>query len=201
MILASHSPRRIELMAELGLEARSVSPDVDESRLPGEAPQALVTRLAEAKAASVLARGAATGGEAVVAADTVVALGDEVLGKPADDEDAARMLRMLSGRTHEVSTGVCVMVADEADGRHAARMRSFCETTRVAFYPLEDDEIAAYVDTGEPKDKAGAYGIQGEGRLLVRGIEGDYLTVVGLPVARLWRELREMGIVGLVPSR
>lgn len=193
MIVASHSPRRIELVAELGFLARSVSPDIDESARAHESPEQLVERLACAKAAAVLERGVASPDEPVIAADTIVALGDEVLGKPADDADAARMLHALSGREHRVSSGVCVLVAGP-DGTSAAVERSFVETTRVRFYPLTDDEIAAYVATGEPADKAGAYGIQGKGRLLVESIDGDYFNVVGLPVARLWRVLRALGI-------
>jgi septum formation protein len=193
VILASHSPRRIELVAELGFDARSVSPDIDESAHDGESPERLVERLARAKASAVLERGVASPGEPIIAADTVVALGDEVLGKPADEADATRMLHELSGRRHRVSSGVCVLVAGPK-GAPAAEERSFVETTQVRFYPLSDEEIAAYVATGEPADKAGAYGIQGRGRLLVEGIDGDYFNVVGLPVAHLWRVLRAMGI-------
>lgn len=193
MILASRSPRRIELMSELGFSARPVAPDIDESMQAGESPEQLVERLAHAKAHAILDRGIASAGEPIIAADTVVALDGEVLGKPADEDDARRMLRMLSGRTHRVSTGVCIVVASKQP-EIAAEERSFVETTKVRFYPLSEEEIASYVATGEPADKAGAYGIQGTGRLLVEGIEGDYFNVVGLPVARLWRELRDMGI-------
>jgi septum formation protein len=193
MILASHSPRRIELMSELGFSARSVAPDIDESMHAGESPEQLVERLARTKAHSILDRKIACPGEPIIAADTVVALDDEVLGKPADEDDARRMLRVLSGETHRVSTGVCIVVASEQPDI-AAEERAFVETTKVRFYPLSKDEIASYVATGEPADKAGAYGIQGTGRLFVEGIEGDYFNVVGLPVARLWRELRDMGI-------
>lgn len=191
MILASRSPRRIALLAELGLKARSVPADVDESPLPGEAPEDLVARLARSKARAVLARDEAAPGELVVAADTVVWTEGGRLGKPADDADAARMLRRLSGRSHQVSTGVCLLAADEAGA--PARERGFVETTEVSFYPLSDEDVAAYVASGEPRDKAGAYGIQGLGRVLVRGIVGDYYNVVGLPVARLVRELRSLG--------
>ena len=126
----------------------------------------------------------------LVAADTIVWMGDEALGKPGDAADAARMLRELSGKTHHVSTGVCVLRL-AGDGSAAARA-SFVETTDVTFWELTDAEIAAYVLTGEPLDKAGAYGIQGAGRLLVEKIAGDYSNVVGLPVARLVREVTRL---------
>lgn len=190
MILASRSPRRVELMREAGYDFRAVPADVDETAREGEGACDLVRRLSAAKAARV-ARQPGSAGELVVAADTVVflegPLGDTVLGKPADADDARRMLRLLSGRTHHVATGVTVMRAD-ADGRE--RATSFVSVTAVEFFPLSDDEIDRYVATGSPADKAGAYGIQDpQGRMLVRGIEGDYCNVVGLPIARLARTI------------
>ena len=191
MILASQSPRRRELLEAAGFELRVVPASIDEARRAGEGPVALVERLAREKAAAVADRlGDEAGGEPVVAADTIVWTDDgAVLGKPADDADAARMLRELSGRTHHVSTGVCLL-APARDG-HRAR-QSFVETTDVTFWELTDAQVDAYVASGEPADKAGAYGIQGAGRMLVRGIRGDYENVVGLPVARLVRELSEL---------
>ncbi len=187
MILASQSPRRIELMREAGYDFRVVPADIDETPLEDEGPIELVGRLARDKALAV-ARGAAEPGELVVAADTVVAVGDEVLGKPADDADARRMLRDLSGGTHQVATGVCLAVAG-----CAAEPVSFVDVTDVTFYPLTDAEIDAYVASGEPLDKAGAYGIQGAGgRMLVRKIDGDFYTVVGLPIARVARAIAEL---------
>ena len=188
MILASQSPRRRELLAQAGFALEVVPADIDETRAPGETPVELVGRLAREKAEAVRAtldRAPADG--LLVAADTIVWMGDEALGKPADDEDAAAMLRSLSGRTHHVSTGVCALLLGEGACRQAEG--SFVETTDVTFWELTEDQIGAYVATGEPCDKAGAYGIQGTGRLLVRGIAGDYANVVGLPVARLVREL------------
>lgn len=187
MILASQSPRRIALMREAGFDVRVIPADIDERSEPGETPVELVERLARLKAAAVAARDAAPG-ETVLAADTVVALDGSILGKPADGQDAVRMLSRLSGRTHEVATGVAI-ARGGGDGAE-----SFVSVTRVAFYPLEEDEIRAYVESGEPLDKAGAYGIQGAGgRMLVRGIEGDFYTVVGLPIAEVVRRLRARG--------
>ena len=184
MILASQSPRRIELLREAGYEFFVCPANIDETPLPGEDPFKLVERLARAKCAAVASEHAAAG-EAVLAADTIVALGGELLGKPADAADARRMLHELSGRTHQVATGVCIM-----RGPGDATPLSFVEVTDVEFYELSDAEIRDYVASGEPRDKAGAYGIQGErGRLLVRGIRGDFYNVVGLPIARVVRAL------------
>lgn len=191
MILASQSPRRRELLADAGFELTVVPADIDETRLPEEKPVDLVLRLSEQKAEAVRAAQDKTpSDELLVAADTIVWMGDEALGKPADTPDAAAMLRELSGRTHHVSTGVCAMRLSP-EGTAIART-SFVETTGVTFWELTEAEIAAYVDTGEPQDKAGAYGIQGAGRLLVKSIEGDYSNVVGLPIARLVRELAKL---------
>lgn len=170
-------------MREAGFDFRVVPADIDETPLPGEEPLALVERLARAKAEAV-ARVEAAPGEVVVAADTIVTFDGVILGKPQDDADARRMLHALSGRTHQVATGVCI-----ARGG-AQGVESFVEVTDVTFFELTDTEIDAYVASGEPLDKAGAYGIQGiGGRLLVRGISGDYYNVVGLPIARLVRHL------------
>ncbi|WP_455139592.1 Maf family protein [Thermophilibacter sp.] len=187
MILASQSPRRRELLEAAGFELTVVPASIDETRRAGEKPVALVERLACEKAAAVADRlGSVSDGEPVVAADTIVWTDDgAVLGKPADVADAARMLRALSGRAHHVSTGVCLVAPTGA-------RRSFVETTDVTFWELTDAQMEAYVASGEPADKAGAYGIQGAGRMLVRGIRGDYENVVGLPVARLVRELSEL---------
>ena len=188
MILASQSPRRRELLADAGFELTIAPADICEERLPGERPVELVLRLAAEKAEAVRASLSRVPEDGLlVAADTIVWMEDEALGKPADASDAARMLRELSGRTHQVSTGVCAMRLSPA-GTALARS-SFVETTDVTFWELTDAEIDAYVATGEPLDKAGAYGIQGAGRLLVRKIDGDYSNVVGLPIARLVREL------------
>ena len=191
MILASQSPRRRELLSQAGFELELRPANIDEARRPGETPVELVARLATGKAEAALAAlDAAPADGLLVAADTIVWMGDEALGKPADAADAARMLHELSGRTHHVSTGVCALLLAE-DGACCAR-RAFVETTDVTFWPLTEAQIAAYVATGEPRDKAGAYGIQGAGRMLVERISGNYANVVGLPVSRLVRELGEL---------
>lgn len=188
MILASQSPRRRELLEDAGFELTIIPAQIDESRIPGETPVELVGRLAAEKAEAVRASlGAGVRDDLLVAADTIVWMGDEALGKPSDASDATAMLHELSGRTHHVSTGVCAMRL--APGGERIGETCFVETTDVTFWELTEAEVAAYVATGEPLDKAGAYGIQGAGRMLVRRVDGDYPNVVGLPVARLVREL------------
>lgn len=192
MILASQSPRRRELLEQAGFDLEVLPADVDERRHDGETPVALVERLAAEKAEAVRAGlGHSPADGLLVAADTIVWTDDgQVLGKPRDAADAARMLRALSGRTHHVSTGACAMAL--SDDASCARSTRFVETTDVTFWELTDAEVEAYVATGEPLDKAGAYGIQGAGRLLVRAISGDYQNVVGLPVSRLVRTMGEL---------
>ncbi|OUN46922.1 septum formation protein Maf [Collinsella sp. An7] len=195
MILASQSPRRIELMREAGFDVRVIPADVDETPRAGEPPFELVERLAATKAEAVAAESAEPG-ELVLAADTIVAIDGEALGKPADETDARAMLRRLSGRTHQVATGVCLLRAacegsEPGSPERPATRDVFTVVTDVTFYDLADAEIDAYVATGEPADKAGAYGIQGTGgRLLVRGINGDFYNVVGLPIAEVVRHMR-----------
>ena len=168
-------------MREAGFDARVIPANIDETALPNESPFDLVERLARAKAAAV-AKEHAEEGEPVVAADTIVALAGELLGKPADEADARRMLHALSGKTHQVATGVCIVRDGSAE--------SFVDITDVTFYELSHDEIDVYVATGEPMDKAGAYGIQGQyGRMLVEKIDGDFYNVVGLPIAKVVRAL------------
>ena len=195
MILASQSPRRRELLAELGYELTILPADIDETAMPDETPVELVGRLAAEKAEASRKTAAQTGLKDpdgfLVAADTIV--WDDygrVLGKPSDEEDACRMLRALAGQVHHVSTGCCAVALGADD--EAEKTVSFVETTDVEFWPLNETQIEAYVSTGEPMDKAGAYGIQGKGRLLVRGIRGDYFSVVGLPVSRLAREIEAL---------
>ena len=181
MILASQSPRRIELMREAGYDIQIFPADIDETPRAGESPFELVERLACAKAAAIASLSIAAS-QAVVAADTIVAIDNKKLGKPRDAAEACAMLRNLSGRTHQVATGVCII--------SAGKRQSFVEVTDVTFYELSDAEIEAYVASGEPMDKAGAYGIQGVGgRMLVRAINGDFYNVVGLPIARVKRTL------------
>ena len=185
IILASGSPRRRELLEQIHLPFEVLSPDVDESADPMP-PQALVQLLSQRKAAAVAQRRPEA---IVIAADTVVALEDEVLGKPRDAADAARMLGQLSGREHSVYTGFTV--------RQGARSVTCAEQTVVTFRPLLPEEIERYVASGEPMGKAGAYGVQGLGRLFVERLDGDYYNVVGLPVCRLCQVLRQFGVTVL----
>lgn len=182
LILASASPRRAAILTALGLPFRVVVPSVDESLLPGEGGAAAAERLARVKAASV----AGAAGLPVLAADTLVLCDEQVLGKPASAGEASRMLRTLSGRSHEVVTGVCVA----RDGTQ----RSGVETTVVTFAPMAEAEIAWYVATGEPLDKAGAYHVDGRGALFVSAVSGSPSNVAGLPVRLMARLLREAGV-------
>lgn len=185
IILASKSPRRRELLNQMGIEDFKVTaPNVDETVEPGLAPAQMVEELSLRKATAVANR--AGPNDLILAADTVVALDGNVLGKPRDEEDAFAMLSALSGREHHVYTGVTALLGEQAVTQH--------EETAVAFRDLTRSEIRAYIATGEPMDKAGAYGIQGLGALLVSGIRGDYCNVVGLPVFRLGRMLAGLGV-------
>ncbi|MGN1341443.1 MAG: Maf family protein [Oscillospiraceae bacterium] len=182
MILASQSPRRRELLGIIAGQF-DVIPAQGEELLPeGISPRDAVILLSQQKAEEIRRRkfpGEVT--NTIIAADTVVAIDGVILGKPSDRENAAAMLRQLSGRKHSVFTGVTLITPQKTV--------SFAEETLVEFYPLTEQEISDYVATGEPMDKAGAYGIQGRGALLVKRIEGDYYNVMGLPVGRLYREL------------
>lgn len=186
VILASASPRRRELLTQIGIDFEVQVSDVEEhitATVPCEVVQELSRQKAEAVMAVCGERDAQT---LVIGADTVVACGGEILGKPKDAKDAARMLRLLSGRSHEVYIGV-TFVYDE--GR---KTFSFYECTKVYFAPMTETEIADYVATGDPMDKAGAYGIQGFCARYITGIEGDYNNVVGLPVGRVYQELKNL---------
>lgn len=183
IILASTSPRRRALLALLGCPFDLATPDVDETPLPSETPTALARRLARLKAATV-AREEPTA--VVVAADTVVALGGEVLGKPMSADDAARMLRALRGLPHDVFTGVAVA--------RGAQVWDAVVTSQVIMRPYTDEDIAAYVASGDPLDKAGAYAIQHPSFQPVADLQGCYANVVGLPLCAVWRLLREAGI-------
>jgi septum formation protein len=185
LVLASGSPRRRELLAGLGLRFTVVVPDVDETPVPGEDPAAYVERLARAKADAVADR-FDRGRPVVLAADTTVALAGSILGKPTDGADAAVMLRALSGRTHQVHTGVAVVGPD-----HRA---SSVTTTEVTFRSLSRGEIAAYVESDESLDKAGGYGIQGEAGRFVAALQGSASNVVGLPVAQTLALLARAGL-------
>ena len=185
IILASQSPRRKELLERMGIrDFETISPNVDESAFHGLPPEELVRRLSAEKAAAVA--GKAGEDAIVIAADTVVALEGAVLGKPADELDAFKMLSALSGVRHQVYTGVTVCRGGEKQTAH--------EVTDVTFRELSEEEIEHYIATGEPMDKAGAYGIQGYGALLIQGISGDYYNVMGLPVCRLSGMLARFGV-------
>ena len=189
LILASASPRRADLLRAAGMAFDVMPAGVDETLVPGETPHAHVRRLAEAKARAVSSR---AGDRPVLAADTVVVVEGEVLGKPVNDADAARMLRRLSARTHQVMTGVCLSgVAAEA-GRD---VRTEVAVTVVEFAGLSEAEIAWYVESGEPADKAGAYAIQGLASRFVARIDGSYSNVVGLPVALIYDLCKRGGIL------
>ena len=183
VILASQSPRRRELLALVGISHEVRPADIDESYLAGEHPREHAERLAREKAATIAA------GEpdaVIIGSDTIVVVDGDVLGKPADEAEAVRMLERLSGRAHTVVTAVAVAWRGE--------MRSAVEEVGVEFHPLSRLEIDAYIATREPMDKAGAYGIQGYGATIVARVDGDYFAVMGLPVQRLIRVLGELGI-------
>ena len=187
LVLASASPRRKELLERCGLQLTVRPADVDESPLDGEGAERMALRLAQAKATTV-AEELSDAAHIVVAADTVVVLDGHALGKPRDVHHAARILSRLHGREHEVVTGFALVRSDNPQG-----CWSQCVTTRVRFRRLGDDQIAAYVATGEPTDKAGAYGIQGVGAMLVESISGSYTNVVGLPLAEVLEGLAVIG--------
>ena len=185
MILASASPRRRELLSQIGIEHEVIPSNKDE----------ILPKMHPAKAAEALSRGKALDvakdiddKAVIIGADTVVAYAGEILGKPKNEEDAFRMLNMLQGEEHEVYTGVTFVVKE--NGREY--IESFCESTKVMMYPASEEEIWAYIATGQPMDKAGAYGIQGRAAAFVKKIEGDYNNVVGLPIARLYQILKNL---------
>jgi septum formation protein len=184
LVLASASPRRQELLRNANIPFEVQPADIDEDPLPNEPAQACAERLAREKARAIAQ---SRPNDVVLGADTVVVIDNQILNKPVDAPDAARMLRLLSGRTHRVITGVCLVV------------RGHCEVgsevTSVTMSEISDEEIAAYVATGEPMDKAGAYAIQGRASRWIPRIEGDYSNVVGLPVARVYRLLRQAGVI------
>lgn len=185
IILASASPRRRELLTMLGVKDLEIIPARGEENPPkGAGPGETVEALSAAKASEVALR--ASGGDVVIAADTIVWFSDRILGKPSSEADAAEMLRELSGNTHEVYTGVTVIRDGVVLTDH--------EVTRVSFRSLTDEEIEAYIRTGEPMDKAGAYGAQGIASLFVKKIEGDFFNVMGLPVCLLGQMLKKQGV-------
>ncbi|HUB83796.1 MAG TPA: Maf family protein [Bryobacteraceae bacterium] len=180
LILASQSPRRAEILRQAGIPFLVRAAPVDETLQPGEAPEVYVRRLAKAKALAV----PADRDEIVLSADTTVVVNSEILAKPEDEADARRMLALLSGRRHEVMTGICLRRGEELVCDH--------EVTAVWFAPMSQQEIADYVATGEPMDKAGAYAVQGGASKFVPRIEGCYFNVMGLPVSLVYRHYRKL---------
>lgn len=184
LILASKSPRRKELLSLITTDFEIIPAVGEENADPSLPPEEFVRELAAAKASEIAK---AHPNDVIIGSDTVVAINGEILGKPKDKDDAFRMLSLISGTKHSVFSGVAVI----KDGR----LHSFTEETKVKFFELDKDEIERYIATGEPFDKAGAYGIQDYGALLVEGIEGDYYNVMGLPTGRLYRLMRELEIL------
>lgn len=187
-VLASASPRRKELLKNAGYEYEVCPADIDETMPEGVEPEVACEILARKKAQAVLEENPDA---VVLGSDTIVVLGNKILGKPENEGDARVMLKALSGRVHQVYTGLCVCSKDKT--------LSLVSEADVRFYELSDEIIDAYIKTGEPMDKAGAYGIQAIGSMLVKSIEGDYFTIVGLPVAKAARMLSEFGIEGHLP--
>ena len=183
IILASQSPRRRELLALIGLAHDVMPADLDESVLPNEAPTVHAERLARAKAAAIAGH---KPGAVVIGSDTIVVLDGDILGKPRDHADAAAMLQRLSGRTHTVHTAVAVA--------RNGQLVSGVESVEVTFRPLTSEQIETYIATGEPMDKAGAYGIQGYGAVIVERVHGDYFAVMGLALGRLVGLLGQVGV-------
>jgi septum formation protein len=187
LILASSSPRRAELLRDAGIAFAVCAPQVEETRLPGESVETMVARLAEAKARAAAELVSKNNSAIIIGADTAVELNGEIFGKPRDAADAREMLTALSGSTHYVLTGICVLRLP--DGATCSAV----ETTAVTFATLDANEIDIYVASGEPFDKAGGYAIQGRGGRYIPRIEGCYFNVVGLPLARLHALLRDLG--------
>jgi len=195
LILASASPRRQELLRNAGIQCVVQAADIDETPLANESPQNCAERLARDKAFAIFQ---SRPQDYVLGADTIVVVDDKMLGKPRDASDARSMLQLLSGRTHKVITGVCLVTPSmrnfesTSDGREAITVS---ETTLVTMCKISDEEIRDYIATGEPMDKAGAYAIQGIASRWIHHIEGDYSNVVGLPVARVYAMLQEQGAI------
>ena len=187
IILASASPRRRELLEQGGIPF-TVIPSQAEEKITTEQPGQAVEELSYLKCSDIYEK--SLGDVLVIGADTAVASEGKILGKPSSQKDAVKMLQSLQGREHEVYTGVTIMAREGNENRK----KTFHEKTKVVFYPMSEDEIRSYVNTGEPMDKAGAYGIQGKSAVFIKEISGDYNNVVGLPLARLYQELKNMGI-------
>lgn len=183
IILASASPRRRELLAQIGLDFQVLVSEVEE-KVNTDIPYLVVEQLSAQKAQAVAQKLEKEETALVIGADTIVACDGQILGKPRDKEEAVQMLRKLNGRSHQVYTGVTLIFGD--------KIKTFYEATEVEFYPMTEEEIGAYVETPDPLDKAGAYGIQGFCARYIKGITGDYNNVVGLPVGRLYQEMKRL---------
>jgi len=194
LVLASASPRRQELLRNAGISFTAYPTHIPELPRPGEGPRDCAERLAREKAQAALRQ---QPGKVVLAADTMVVVEGEILGKPRDQGDARRMLHLLSGRAHQVTTGVCLAGLRTGNQKLETGFEDTrSETTLVTMIPLSDEDIRSYIATGEPMDKAGAYAIQGMASRWIPRIDGDYFNVVGLPVALVFRMLREHGLGG-----
>lgn len=183
IVLASASPRRREILCNIGLPPDKIIPsDADESIECGTPADETVKILSERKAYAILPKTEID--DVIIASDTVVSLDDKILGKPKDRQEAFNMLKTLSGKVHSVYTGVCIV--------YSGKKSVFCNKTDVEFYTLTDNDINSYLDTGEPFDKAGAYGIQGRGAVLVKRINGDFFSVMGLPASQTYKEIKKI---------
>ncbi len=197
LILGSQSPRRLDLLRQCGLPVEVVKVEIDETLLPGERPDAMATRLSRQKGAAVLYNlkqaERNTRGRWVLCADTIVHMAGELLGKPRDERDGARMIRLLSGRTHQVTTGFVLHGPDAFDAP------AYAETTSVTFRAIREDEVQRYVRTGEGADKAGGYAAQGLAGAFIEKIDGSYANVVGLPIHRVIELLLRLGAIESYP--
>jgi septum formation protein len=197
LILGSQSPRRLELLRAMGVPVEVVTAGIDEVLQPGERPDAMATRLARQKSAAVVyalgRQGRGVSGRWVLCADTIVHIGGELLGKPRDLDDARRMLRLLSGRTHHVTTGFVLHGEDAFDAP------AYAETTAVTFRAMSEDEVRRYAATGEGIDKAGGYAVQGLAAAFVERLEGSYANVVGLPIHRVVEVLLRLEAIEAFP--
>ncbi len=189
LILASASPRRYELLCQIGMNPVVFASEIEET-MEGETPEEIVKSLSRQKAEDVA--GHFRNGEIVIGADTVVVSGGRILGKPATHQAAAEMIRMLAGKTHQVYTGVTIIRCADEKSSFEARKRTFAAKTDVRVYPMSEEEILLYAGSEEPMDKAGAYGIQGSFGAYVEGIDGEYANVVGLPIGRIYQEMKQI---------
>ena len=194
LVLASSSPRRSELLSQIGVSFDVLSTDIDETPVAGEQASTYVVRMAREKVLACIALQQDTQAFTIVGADTSVIVDDNILGKPADYKEAKEMLLSLSGRVHQVMTSICVAVCNDGINTESPDITTRLVTTDVKFKPLNETQIKAYWSSGEPRDKAGAYGIQGFGAVFVESINGSYSAVVGLPLAEVAELLALAGV-------